>query len=134
MDEKGERTPPEEEVRFHYDRSRRLERIHRNLYPAGPGRRWLGKKRTRSMLIILVDLIIIAGVYYFVSRPANIFLKKPAGDVVYELNVSGIRGKKILIGFTVRNTGEELSTLQQPSIVNVSLSREGEPPVVGAVL
>jgi hypothetical protein len=130
MEEKEEITAPEEEVQFHYDRTRRLQRIHRDLYPDRSGRRWFRNKRTRSMLVILIDLIIIAGVFYFASRPTNVFLKKTEGASVYELNVTGIRGKKVLIGFTVRNAGDSVLALPSPALVRITLSHDEAQPIV----
>ncbi|MBN2322580.1 MAG: hypothetical protein JXQ30_02500 [Spirochaetes bacterium] len=124
------KTAPEEEVRFHYDRARRLGRIHRDLYPNRSRRRWIRNKRTRNMLVILLDLIIIAGVFYFASRPANVFLKKTEGAAEYELNVTGIRGKKVLIGFTVRNAGDSTLELPLNVPVRITLSHDEAQPVV----
>jgi len=130
MADKEGNTPPEEEVRFHYNRARRLQRTHRELYPEGPGRRWIRNKRTRSMLIILLDLIIIAGVFYFASRPANVFLKRTEGTAVYELNITGIRGKKVLIGFTIRNAGDLAIEIPSPALVRTELSHDEAQPIV----
>jgi len=130
MAEKEDKTPPEEEVLFHYNRAHRLQRIHRDLYPDGSRHRWIRNKRTRSMLVILVDLIIIAGIFYFVSRPANIFLKRTEGTSVYELNITGIRGKKVLIGFTVRNAGDSMLVLPSPALVRTNLSYGEAQPIV----
>jgi hypothetical protein len=115
-----------QEVKFHYDREQRLKKFHRSK----TGRRSLrlGKKRRRNLIIIFIDLIIIALVYYLINRPANVYLEKEEHDVSFELNVTGIRGKKILVGFTIRNSSEEKMSMgdSNPVLVKI-LPRNGDP-------
>jgi hypothetical protein len=99
-------SPPPGEVVFHYDRERRLGKLR----SAGSGRkRFFSKGRRRTLIIVLVDLLLVAAVLYFMNRPVNVYVTGRSGELDYEVNVSEIRGDKVLIGFTVRNrTGEEI--------------------------
>ncbi len=115
-----------EEVKFHYDREQRLKRFRRST--AGGRSLRIGKKRRRNLIIIFIDLIIIALVYYLINRPANIYLEKEEHDISFELNVTGIRGKKILVGFTIRNSSDEKMSLGDSNPVRVMiLPRNGDP-------
>jgi hypothetical protein len=50
-----------------------------------------------------------------------VYLQKSINEELYELNVTGIRGGKVLIGFTVRNLKVESITLPQsiPVVINI---------------
>jgi len=93
------------ELKFHYNRNERLKKLHHQ--PLERRGRPLSRKRKRGLLIIIVDLFLIALVFYYVNKPANVFLEERKRNLTYELNVTGIRGKKILIGLTMRNQGNE---------------------------
>ena len=121
---------PFEEPKYHYSREERVSRIHRNLYPETGKRRWFRRKRTRSLIIILVDLVLIAAVFYFISKPANIFLEKEVQGTVYQLNIMGIRGKKVLVGFTVKNAGEHAMVFSEAFMVTVRISHDDDKPMV----
>jgi hypothetical protein len=115
-----------EEAKFHYDREQRLKRFHRSTTRRRSLR--VGKKRRRNLLIIFIDLLIIALVYYLINRPANVYLEKEERDVSFELNVTGIRGKKILVGFSIRNSSEDNMSMGNSKPVQVKiLPRNGEP-------
>jgi len=92
-------------VKFHYNRGRRLSKLK----TGKPARklRIFSKGRTRSLLIILIDIILIALLIYILNKPTNLYLEKSLDDVYYELNVTAIRGGKMLIGLTIRNLSEE---------------------------
>jgi hypothetical protein len=120
----NEKNTPSEEPSYHYSREARVRRVHRDLYPETRKRRWIHKKRTRGLFVILIDLFLIAVVFYFISKPANIFLEKEAEGAVYQLNITGIRGKKILVGFTVENSGENRMPFPEAVPVTVRISRE----------
>ncbi|UCB47426.1 MAG: hypothetical protein JSV25_08480 [Spirochaetota bacterium] len=115
----------EQPVKFHYDRERRLEklkRLRRDIPKTPKRRRFFAKKRTRSLLIILIDLILIAAAYYLLTRPANVYLEKEGEGLLYELNINGIRGKRVLIGFTVTSLSEDTIVFSEPVIVTVKLT------------
>ncbi|MFW6181395.1 MAG: hypothetical protein ACOC8N_06570 [Spirochaetota bacterium] len=101
----GEGSSPE--VVFHYNREKRLGKLQ----AAGHSRRrFFSKRRRRTLIIVLVDLLLVAAVLYFMNRPVNVYVTGRSGVLDYEVNVSEIRGDKVLIGFTVRNrTGDEIS-------------------------
>jgi hypothetical protein len=124
-----EHSSPDEVISFHYSRTERLRRAHRDLYPETKKRRWLQRKRTRSLLIILIDLVLIAVVFYFISKPANVFLEEKTEDAIYQLNITGIRGKKVLVGFTVNNSGDTTKVFSQDVPVTVRIFHEEDTPI-----
>jgi len=91
---------------YYYSREERLKKLKT---PEGGKRRprFFSNKKTRNLLIILIDLFLIAVVMYLINRPANIYLQKNDNGLVYELNITGIKGKRILIGFSITNHGAE---------------------------
>jgi hypothetical protein len=116
----------EEHVRFHYSREERLKKLKPQApRPIRPWRR----KRRRGIVIILVDLILVALVFYFFNRPVNLYLEKPGGDLQYQLNVSTIKGKKVLIGLTCKNPGDEEVELSEHPVV-LEIRRGEEEPLV----
>ena len=115
----------EQPVKYHYDREKRLEKlrqIRRDFPKTTKRRRFFAKKRTRSLLIILVDLILIAAAYYLLTRPANVYLEKEEEGLLYELNINGIRGKRVLIGFTITSLKEDTFIISEPVLVTVELT------------
>jgi hypothetical protein len=91
---------------FHYSRENRLKKLKtQGLERRRP--RVFSNKKTRSILIILIDLVLIAVVMYLLNKPANVYLQKNDNGLIYELNITGIKGKRILIGFSIKNQGNE---------------------------
>jgi hypothetical protein len=106
-----------EGIKYHYDREERLKKLRR-----GQDRkraRTLSKRRIRTLLIILVDLFIISLVFYILNKPSNIYLEKNIEGILYELNVTGIKGNKLMIGFTVKNEKAEDVVFFEPVPVKV---------------
>jgi hypothetical protein len=75
----------------------------------------------------VIDLLLIALVIYYLNRPVNVLLQQEVNDLVYELNVTGIKGKRILIGFTIVNESPENShsLLTDPVIIRIT-SKKGD--------
>ncbi len=117
-----------EEVRFHYSREERLKKLRGLTEPRRMG--LFSKKRRRGLLIIFLDLVLIAAVMYLITRPVNLFLQKQVGNRLYELNVTSIKGKKVLIGFTIKNQGEERMELSGSPPVVVKIYPEKVDPLV----
>ena len=65
----------------------------------------MSRKKRRGLIIIVIDVILIAIVLFYITKPTNVLLTKEQNSLVYELNITGVRGGKILIGFTIRNEG-----------------------------
>jgi len=121
---KKERYSGGNEISFHYNREERLKKLRRYLedkQDEGKKRRLLGKKKNRVLLILLIDLILIAVVGYFLTKPANIYLKENIGNFQYELNVAGIRGNKVMVGFTMKNWGENQVIFSDPLEIKVQI-------------
>jgi len=91
------------EMKFHYSREERLRKRHHPPYDRKSGS--LFRKKRRGLIIIFIDVILIAIVLFYIIKPANVILTKEQKNLIYELNVTGVRGGKILIGFTIRNEG-----------------------------
>jgi hypothetical protein len=100
-----ENSPDRQELRFYYSREERLKKLRGLTEPRKMG--LFGKKRRRGLLIIFADIVLLAVVIYFINKPVNVFMKKQVGVFLYELNVTGIRGRKVLVAFTIKNTGNE---------------------------
>lgn len=95
-----------EEVVFHYNREGRLRRL---LGSEHQRRGFFSKRRTRTLIVVLVDILLVAGVLYFINRPVDVYDTRRDERFDYEINVSEIKGNKVLIGFTIRNiTGEQV--------------------------
>ncbi len=92
------------ELKFHYSREERLRKRH---LPSFERNAFLFfRRKRRGLLIIIIDIFLIALVFIFLNKPTNVFLQKEKRDLVYELNVTGVKGNKTIIGFTIRNEGE----------------------------
>ena len=79
---------------FHYSREARLKKLKTRGYDRKRPRVFSNKKN-RSILIVLIDLVLIAVVMYLINKPANVYLQKNENDLIYELNITGIKGKRI---------------------------------------
>jgi hypothetical protein len=120
-------SPPDEgRVSFHYNREERLRKLKLQARPRQPQKR----KRRRGFFIILFDLILVALVFYLLNRPVNLYVKKDIGDFRYQLNVSGIRGKKVLFGVTFTYLGEGNVALPANGVVTLEIMREEEGTVI----
>jgi len=89
------------DLKFYYSREERIKKRHKPY----PDRRsgFLSRKKRRGLIIISIDVILVAIVLFYIIKPANVLLTKEQNNLVYELNITGVRGGKILIGFTIRN-------------------------------
>ena len=91
---------------YYYSRGERLKKL-KTLEGRKRKPRFFSNKKTRNLLIILIDLFLIAVVMYLLNKPANIYLQKNEEGLNYELNITGIKGKKVLIGISIKNQGVE---------------------------
>jgi hypothetical protein len=115
----------EKPVKYHYDREKRLEklkRIRQDFNKTPRKRRFFAGRKIRNILIVLIDLVLIATAYYLLTKPANIYLEKEGEGLRFELNINGIRGKKVLIGFTVKSQKKEVIVFSEPVLVTVKLT------------
>jgi hypothetical protein len=93
------------DLKYHYDREQRLKKLHRPYLDKGG--RPFSKRKRRGLIIVVVDLLLIAVVMYYLVRPTNVHLDREVDGLLYELNVSEIRGGKTLVAFTVKNLEKE---------------------------
>ena len=91
------------DLKFYYSREERIKKRHKPYSDRRSG--FLSRKKRRGLIIIGIDVILIAIVLFYIIKPANVLLTKEQNSLVYELNITGVRGGKILIGFTIRNEG-----------------------------
>jgi len=110
---------PGDDLKFHYNREERLKKLRRVYEDTGKRKRLFTRRKNRILLIFLVDLIIISAVGYFLTKPANIYIKEKRGEFQYELNVTGIRGNKVMVGFTMKYLGEDKVIFSSPEEVIV---------------
>ena len=123
-EEQARHDKPTGEMKFYYSREERLRKRHHPPYDRKSG--LLSKRKRRGLIIIVVDIILITIVLFYISKPANILLKKEQKNLIYELNVTGVRGGKILIGFTIRNEGSaEVSLGSDPVTIRIT-DRSGD--------
>ena len=112
------------ELKFHYSRAERLRKRHRP--PFDRKSSLLFRRKRRGLIIIVVDIFLVAIVLFYLNKPANVLIQKDQGDLVYEFNATGVRGKKILIGFTIRNVGQaEVAVNPGPVTVRIT-DRSGD--------
>jgi len=109
------------ELHFHYSREQRLKKLRSGYVPER--RRFFSRKTRKGIFILLVDILLVALVFYLLNRPANVYLEKEVDGVGYGLNVTGIKGKKVLIGFTVKNQGEVPMKFEKPVPVLVHIKK-----------
>jgi len=109
------------EMHFHYSREQRLKKLRSGYVPER--RRFFSRKTRRGIFILLVDILLVALVFYLLNRPANVYIEKEVDKVSYGLNVTGIKGKKVLIGFTVKNQGEVPMKFEEPASVLVHIKK-----------
>ena len=107
------------ELKFHYSREERLQKRH---LPSFERNAFLFfRKKRRGLLIIIIDIFLIALVFIFLNKPTNVFLQKEKRDLVYELNVTGVKGQKTLIGFTIRNKGvRDIAVTPDPVSIQIT--------------
>ena len=127
MNNRGEPVRKDElggELKFHYSREERLRKRHRPPYDRKSN--LLFRRKRRGLIIIVVDIFLVAIVLFYVNKPANVLIQKEQGDLIYEFNVTGVRGKKILIGFTIRNEGEAEVTISPDPVTVRITDRSGD--------
>ena len=109
---KREIEPQKERIKFYYNREERLKKLR----SVSERKRtfFFVNRRVRSLLIIFVDLVLISVLIYFLYKPNNIYIQEVQNGELYELNVTNIRGKKTLIGFTVKNQKEGNFVFYEP--------------------
>ncbi len=114
-------------VKFYYDREHRLRKLKTGK-PTRRKIRFFSKGRTRTLLIIFIDIILIAVLIYILNKPTNLYLEKSVDEVYYELNVTGIRGGKMLIGLTIRNLSDTNMELNDslPVLLRITDSNDSE--------
>jgi hypothetical protein len=95
-------------LKFHYKREERLKKL-RLQQPEAELRRqpFLFKKGRRRGAVFLIDLLLVVLVIYLVTKPSNLYVQQKKEGVSYELNVTALKGKRTLVGFTLRNEKQE---------------------------
>ncbi|GEM_PF-3212269 len=91
-------------VRFHYSRTGRVSKLKRSSARLDPDRILKKRKRRIRFIIIGADLLFILILFYFLSSPTKVSLEKRVGDLICEMNVAGMSGDRLLVGFSVRNS------------------------------
>jgi hypothetical protein len=127
MNKRGEPVRKDElggELKFHYSREERLRKRHRPPYDRKSS--LFFRRKGRSLIIIVVDIFLIAIVLFYLNKPANVLIQKEQRGLIYEFNVTGVRGKKILIGFTIRNEGEAEVTISPDPVTLRITDRSGD--------
>jgi len=117
-----------ETLHFHYSREERLKKLRRDQGRKRPrffSRKSFSKKSRKALLIIFVDILLVGLVFYFLHRPVNVYMQKKDDGILYELNVTEIKGKKVLIGFTIKNQTEEGIDLVGSPPVRIKLVNDG---------
>jgi hypothetical protein len=109
---------------FYYSREERIRKRHKPPYNRKSS--FLFRKKRRGLIIILVDVVLIAIVLFFVIKPANILLTQKKNHMIYELNITGIRGGKVLVGFTIRNEGLSERILSSDTVTLRITDKSGE--------
>jgi hypothetical protein len=112
------------ELKFHYSREERIRKRHKPQYDRKSN--ILFRKKRRGLIIIVVDVILIAVVFFYIIKPANVLLTKQKSDLVYELNITGVRGGKVLIGFTIRNEGSSAVSIRSDSVTVTITDRNND--------
>jgi len=106
-------------LKFHYNREERLKKLKRDV---GTHKgKFFSKKRNRSFVVIIVDIFILCIVAYLLNKPANVYLEKEENSVLYQLNVTGIRGNKVLVAFTIKNQGNDTIAFSESEPVIIKI-------------
>jgi hypothetical protein len=103
--------PDTQRLRFHYNREARLKKLGTRKAQTQP-RKWgrlFANRKSRRLFILLANMALIYAIVYAYVKPSNVYVRQKIQENDFELNVTALRGKKTLVGFTVRNgTGENL--------------------------
>jgi len=92
-------------VKFYYSREERLKKLKRGI--GSKKARFFSKKGNKRLFIIIFDLILLLVVIYFFNKPANVYLEKKGDNILYQLNITGVKGNKVLISFTINNQSKD---------------------------
>lgn len=111
------------ELHFHYSREERLKKLKRNLPER---RRFFSKRGRRGIFILLFDILLVAVVLYLLNRPVNVYLEKNLEGLIYELNITGIKGQKVLFGFTMKNGKTDILRFEKSVPVIVQIMKGNE--------
>ncbi len=114
---------PEQDLIFYYNRDERLKKLHRTLETKHTG--FFKSKRSRRLLVLFIDIVIIAVVIYIINRPTNVYEVKSIDNLKYELNISGVRGHRVMFAVTVSNTGSNKIDLSNKSSVVLKIVGKG---------
>ena len=109
-----------ETVTFYYDREERLKKL-KNLRAERERVGFFKKGGKRTLLIVLVDILIISLFIYLINRPTNFYKRKNIGDFQYELNISGIRGKKVMFALTITNKAFRPVKINREEQISISI-------------
>ena len=117
----------DESYTYYYNREERLKKLKTLIAEKKrPGIFKKGNKRT--LLVILIDILLISLFIYFINRPTSFYKSITMENTQYELNVSGIRGKRVMFAVTITNrsnTNIEISRGKQ-IILNIKGNNERE--------
>jgi len=112
-------------LRFHYNREERLKKL-RTQKTHVQTRKWgrfFADKKSRRLFILLANMALIYMIIFTFVKPSNVFIRQRLEGCDYELNVTALRGKKTLVGFTLRNGKSGDLVFEEP--VPVSLLIRG---------
>jgi len=117
----------DESYTYYYNREERLKKLKTLVAEKKrPGIFKKGNKRT--LLVILIDILLVSLFIYFINRPTSFYKSITMENTQYELNVSGIRGKRVMFAVTITNrsnTNIEISRGKQ-IILNIKGNNERE--------
>jgi hypothetical protein len=129
-DLQGSGTPESTGLRFHYNREERLKKL-RTPASQTPKRKWqhaFSNKKSILLVILIANLALVYGIVISFVKPSTVYIRQTDRDYDFELNVTALRGKKALVGLTVRNGREENLVFRDSVPVLLSIrGRSGEP-------
>jgi hypothetical protein len=126
----GNQVPNPQRLRFHYNREDRLKKLGTRKSQTQT-RKWgrlFGNKKGRRLLLLLANMALIYAVVYAYVKPSNVYVRQKAQGNYFELNVTALRGKKTIVGFTVRNGTAKTLVFNDPVPVALFIrGRSGTP-------
>ena len=106
-------------ITYYYNREERLKKLRS--IPEKKHVSFFRKGSKRTLLIILVDVMIVSLAIYLINKPTNLYETRKINKIQYELNISGIRGKKVMVALTIINKGNTPIKINKEELINLHI-------------
>jgi hypothetical protein len=130
-DPAGGGAPASTGIRFHYNRDERLKNL-RTSADKQPRRKWqhpIANKKSKRLFILIANVALIYGIVFSFVKPSTVYMRQSDREYEFELNVTALRGRKTLVGLTVRNEKEDNLAFRDSVPVQLSIIGRSVEPI-----